>query len=376
MGAKKFISIFAADAILLAPVGPSAVKQNVAYAAPSGITIYLNNVYLNVEPVLKNGTTLLPLATIAKALGYDGTWDNVAKSGTIQKGTKVVSFSLGSIYLQTDKGTVTSALPVQIIGGRVHVPVRAVANALDIMIAYNAVTKRIDITTTDTGSTTPATPAPKLEFDGKTFDTVEELNAYIKAKEEREKAEAEKAKKEAEERANAERLQREYNNATPIEKLAPKFAAFHTKVIDSSSAGSYDGIVGYGGLENKTIQILNTLRSSKLKYTPSLVTARVYGPDIPAYLESVLKPEDPYYEVIPKMIRYSEATGNALYTKNIVPEEIIVNVVDPNATIESLVLQIAKSETLLGKLADSARTQCAVLFYESGNNYYLVVVLK
>lgn len=181
---KKLASILMTGLLLLAPMqsvhaydnpeleNMEGKMQNVTtYSAKSSANYFvtLNGVRQDVTPIVQNGTTLLPVATVAKLVGYSGTWNNKTKSGTLEKDGVKVAFKLGSKSLKLTKNgtikTISMLEPVKVIKGRTYLPLRAVGEALGMEVGYNGATKEISLKTgSETSTETPKKPSGKIDY--------------------------------------------------------------------------------------------------------------------------------------------------------------------------------------------------------------------
>lgn len=203
---KKLASILMTGLLLLAPMqsvhayddpeleNMEGKIQNVTtYSAKSSANYFvtLNGVKQDVTPIVQNGTTLLPVATVAKLVGYSGTWNNKTKSGTLEKDGVKVAFKLGSKSLKLTKNgtvkTISMLEPVKVIKGRTYLPLRAVGEALGMEVGYNGATKEISLKTgNETTTEIPKQPSGKIDYENLTMDEWSKLSAkdYMAAPEE------------------------------------------------------------------------------------------------------------------------------------------------------------------------------------------------
>lgn len=203
---KKLASILMTGLLLLAPIqsvhayddpeleNMEGKMQNVTtYSAKSSANYFvtLNGVRQDVTPIVQNGTTLLPVATVAKLVGYSGTWNNKTKSGTLEKDGVKVAFKLGSKSLKLTKNGTTKTIsmlePVKVIKSRTYLPLRAVGEALGMEVGYNGATKEISLKTgSETATETPKQPSGKIDYENLTMEEWGKLSAkdYMNAPEE------------------------------------------------------------------------------------------------------------------------------------------------------------------------------------------------
>lgn len=142
---KKLATILMTGALFLAPF------QTVN--AASNYFVTLDGVRQNVTPIVQSGTTLLPVATVGKLVGYKATWNNKTKSGTLENMPYEVHFKLGSYTLlikeKESEDTIHMPQPVKVINGKTYLPLRAVGEALGMEVGYNGSTREISLQTRD-----------------------------------------------------------------------------------------------------------------------------------------------------------------------------------------------------------------------------------
>ena len=111
-----------------------------------------------------DGRTLLPMRQIVQELGCEVTWNEEAKQVYVINSTHTLVFTIDSMTGYKNGATFTMDVPPMIINDRTMLPVRALANALDLDIQWEDATRTVAITTekkdtTPTDSTTPVTPS-------------------------------------------------------------------------------------------------------------------------------------------------------------------------------------------------------------------------
>lgn len=113
------------------------------------VDIYYQNkrVQTDVEPVIENGRTLVPIAVIARAMGADVFWDNKTKQVRIFKDARAVYLTIGSKEIKGESGdekwTEKLDVPAKIINGRTMIPIRAVASLLESQVSWDAASKSV-----------------------------------------------------------------------------------------------------------------------------------------------------------------------------------------------------------------------------------------
>ena len=115
-----------------------------AFAAPS-IIVNSNTLATDQEPVIVDSRTLVPMRAIFEALGCEVKWDADSKTVHAQKDLQYLSLAIGEDTLYTSKDTITLDVPAQIINGRTMVPLRAVSEALQATVSWDAATETVTI---------------------------------------------------------------------------------------------------------------------------------------------------------------------------------------------------------------------------------------
>jgi putative sterol carrier protein len=126
------------------------VIMALAFAMPAqaaeATSVKINGNPLNVQPVLENGRTLVPMRAIFEALGASVEWDEQTKTVTAKKFTTEIKISIGGKALKNSE-EVTLDVPAKIVDGKTLVPLRFVGEALGAQVEWDSNTKTISITT-------------------------------------------------------------------------------------------------------------------------------------------------------------------------------------------------------------------------------------
>lgn len=104
------------------------------------ITIHLDGEYLpseDVDPIIINGRTMIPLRLAGEALGAQVTWNSLSRSVTVTKDDRVVYFFLNSNTYYIDDVAYQTDVSPTIISGRTILPLRAFAEALDADVTWD-----------------------------------------------------------------------------------------------------------------------------------------------------------------------------------------------------------------------------------------------
>jgi len=88
------------------------------------------------QPIIQDGSTLVPVAPLARALGAEVSWDGARQLATITQGNRVIEITIGQSTMTIDGVASQLAIPAQIIGGRTMIPLRATAEALGVGVEW------------------------------------------------------------------------------------------------------------------------------------------------------------------------------------------------------------------------------------------------
>ncbi len=122
-----------------------------AVCADDEIILAVNNTKLTapVAPMLKDGTTMVPVATIFRAIGYNVEWNEANKSVIANNGVKTIILTVDKKTMIVDSRIINLDKAPFIENGTTFVPVRAVCDALDCDVDWNGEYRAVIITTAD-----------------------------------------------------------------------------------------------------------------------------------------------------------------------------------------------------------------------------------
>lgn len=101
------------------------------------VLIYINGNYDgNAQPVIKNGTTLVPLRVISEGLGAVVNWDGETKTVNIEKNGLDIACKTGNSFITVGDEKIETTSPSEIINDRTYVPLRAISSALGAKVGY------------------------------------------------------------------------------------------------------------------------------------------------------------------------------------------------------------------------------------------------
>ncbi|MDR2904265.1 MAG: copper amine oxidase N-terminal domain-containing protein [Clostridiales bacterium] len=138
---------------------------NAAPVEPSSsgdITVYLNGekIVFDQPPLIEEGRTLVPARAILEALGLKLTFDEfIGQVIASNLETEIVLY-LGSTSAYIDGIETQIDVPAKIIGGRTMVPLRFIAESMDLTVGWNESTRVIQLAGESAPSPSPS-PTPK-----------------------------------------------------------------------------------------------------------------------------------------------------------------------------------------------------------------------
>ena len=165
-------------------------------SASSGISVYLDGekVVFDVEPIVVNGRTMVPMRTIFEKLGATVNWDEITQTCTAyvedfyEKFTITLPIEHKEIYVDVVNNdgenfhvAIPIDVPAQLYNNRTLVPLRAISEVFGCGVQWDGVTQTVNIFSNDMNitleenSTTQTMYAP----DGRTIEiNKSEIEAY------------------------------------------------------------------------------------------------------------------------------------------------------------------------------------------------------
>lgn len=139
----KLISIILSIMLLL--------SMSLSVSANQTISVYMNNEKINfdVEPMLVNGRTMVPMRAMFEKLGAEVSWDNATNTATAFKDTTYVSITIGSLFMDTFLEPIKLDAPAMIVDGRPLIPLRAVSEAFNYEVKWDGSTSTVNIYSDD-----------------------------------------------------------------------------------------------------------------------------------------------------------------------------------------------------------------------------------
>jgi hypothetical protein len=132
-------------------VAPLQSAQAQTYTYSQSATVRLNGQPLatSVAPVVRNGTTLVPMRDIFEALGATVVWDGSTQEINAQKDNTRIWLQIGNRTARVDRSQQWLSYAPVLERGSTLVPLRFVSEALGAQVSWNGAQRIVSITTTD-----------------------------------------------------------------------------------------------------------------------------------------------------------------------------------------------------------------------------------
>ncbi len=103
------------------------------------VTVFVDGtqILFDVDPILENGRTLVPMRYIFEALGAQVEWVEETQTAVGVKGEKKVEITIDSNQMLKNGEVVELDVPAKLVDGRTLVPVRAVSEGLDAKVEWD-----------------------------------------------------------------------------------------------------------------------------------------------------------------------------------------------------------------------------------------------
>ncbi len=136
---KRIFSMFVLTAILLTMLsfpasGASAI--GVYITKDNGQTFEKVN-FSDVQPIIVEGRTLIPVRGLFEDLGYSVSWNQSTLTAIVKSESREVQIPIGQQYMLVNGKKVSVSVPAQIINSRTMIPVRAVSEALELKVEWD-----------------------------------------------------------------------------------------------------------------------------------------------------------------------------------------------------------------------------------------------
>ncbi len=126
--------------------------------------VYLDSKKMSfeVEPIIENGRTLVPLRAIFEAMGASVQWDNGTRTVTAVQGSTTVVLPIGSTRAMVNGQERTLDVPAKISQSRTLAPLRFVGEAFGSTVDWNGTTRTINISSNPSSNSANSPTAQKV----------------------------------------------------------------------------------------------------------------------------------------------------------------------------------------------------------------------
>lgn len=124
-----------------APAHAATIPQNQV----TGVFLDDRPLELEVQPLLINGTTLVPMRKLFEEQGAKISWNNDTKMVKATKGNLVLTYQIGDSTANKNGQSLNLTVPGQVVGGNTMMPLRFVSEALGSTVKWDANTRNIRI---------------------------------------------------------------------------------------------------------------------------------------------------------------------------------------------------------------------------------------
>lgn len=118
---------------------------SVSASAKINVRLDAKPLEFDVEPVIINSRTMVPMRGIFEALGANVSWDDTTKTVTAVKGSDVIKTTIGSNIINVNSENIKIDAPSQIKDSRTLVPVRFISESLGYTVKWNETTSTVII---------------------------------------------------------------------------------------------------------------------------------------------------------------------------------------------------------------------------------------
>jgi len=144
--------------------------------ANDDVTVTINGqpvIFDGQGPTVVGGRTLVPVAGVFQALGFDPQWNPETRQVTVTRGDDVIVITVDSNTFITNDVSHTLDVPAQIIGGRTMLPIAAVLRTVGYEVDWDSKTRTVVITFATPESDPTSDPTSDLDA-----ETLEDYDYY------------------------------------------------------------------------------------------------------------------------------------------------------------------------------------------------------
>lgn len=145
---KKFLC----KALTVATIAGSMVLP---VSAQTNISVTLNGNYLHFDqpPIMRNDRTLVPMRAIFESLGAEVSWNNNTETVTAVKGNIILKLTIGEKAIYKNGKKISLDVEPILLNDRTLVPVRAISESIGANVSWNESTNTVIINYSNTNTT-------------------------------------------------------------------------------------------------------------------------------------------------------------------------------------------------------------------------------
>lgn len=146
------------------PSSPAIKTKTSPISGSQAPLVYLDSKKMSfeVEPIIENGRTLVPLRAIFEAMGASVQWDNGTRTVTAVQGSTTVVLPIGSTRAMVNGQERTLDVPAKISQSRTLAPLRFVGEAFGSTVDWNGTTRTINISSNPSSNSANSPTAQKV----------------------------------------------------------------------------------------------------------------------------------------------------------------------------------------------------------------------
>jgi hypothetical protein len=137
---KRCISL-----LLLVTLMVAAMPSGIMAAGPIKVKLNGQNIKFDVQPVLSSGRVLVPIRSIASAMGATISWNGSSGTVTIKKDSDTLKLTAGSKTAYKNNSKIKLDVPARIVRGRTLAPVRFISEGLNASVKWDSSSRTVNI---------------------------------------------------------------------------------------------------------------------------------------------------------------------------------------------------------------------------------------
>lgn len=138
---KAMLLLLLTSILYTAPAHAAVTPQNQV----TGVFLDDRQLELEAQPLLINGTTLVPMRKLFEEQGAKISWNNNTKTVKATKGNLLLTYQIGDLTANKNGQALSLTVPGQVVGGNTMMPLRFVSEALGSTVKWEANTRTVRI---------------------------------------------------------------------------------------------------------------------------------------------------------------------------------------------------------------------------------------